>query len=512
MEVSLRQAVINHLRSYKLPDPPRRDGPSKFELLKQLELKHWLMFFSGWLAWTCDALDFFSVSLTVTFLSKQFDRSTHDITTSITLTLLFRSLGAVLFGLASDRFGRKYPLVFNLFLITVLQVGTSFCQTFKQFLACRSLFGIGMGGVWGMASATALESLPVELRGLGSGVLQQGYAVGYLIAAVVNLTLVAHNRHKWRTLFWFAACLSFVAGLVRLSLPESDLFLRAQNEKRELKAKLEAEGKYDEVEGSKTRIFLRRIGQMLKEHWLLCIYGVLLMTGFNFLSHGSQDLYPTYLQASKGFDSYHATVATIIGNLGAITGGATAGFVSQYLGRRLTIILFILLVGCFIPLWILPYSFGGLSAGAFFVQFGVQGAWGVIPVQLAELSPPGFRATWTGVVYQLGNMVSSASAQIEATGGDHLKTRLRGKIVPDYAKVQGILLGTVAIFTIIVTFLGPERHSTHFEEHALAFEEGGKDNAYAGEAHHAGDIAEETSGMSDLEKKNLGDVRLIERA
>jgi MFS transporter, SHS family, lactate transporter len=201
-----------------------------------------------------------------------------------------------------------------------------------------------------------------------------------------------------------------------------------------------------------------------------------LLSGFNFLSHGSQDLYPTYLQSSKGFSSHDATIATIIGNCGAIAGGTVAGWVSQYIGRRLTIVIFVLLIGAFIPLWILPSSFSALSAGAFCIQFGVQGAWGVIPIQLAEMSPVAFRATFPGVAYQLGNMVSSASAQIETVGGDNLRTHITvngtRKEVPDYATVQGILIGVVAAFVVVVTILGPENHGSHFEKGKTAFEEG----------------------------------------
>ena len=164
-----------------------------------------------------------------------------------------------------------------------------------------------MGGVWGLASATALENLPVEARGLASGVMQQGYAVGYLIAAVVNLYLVPQT--SWRSLFWTGAGISAFAAVVRALLPESQFFLRAEEEKQ------------DQIEKpvqSKTRVFFHEVKQMLKNHWLLAIYAVLLMSGFNFLSHGSQDLYPTYLQESKGFSKFNATVATIIGNCGAI--------------------------------------------------------------------------------------------------------------------------------------------------------------------------------------------------
>ncbi|KAF9014018.1 carboxylic acid transporter protein [Cyathus striatus] len=436
-------------------------------VLRELTWIQWAHFFSGWLAWTCDAIDFFSVSLSVTHLQTQFNKPTSDITTAITLTLLFRSVGAVVFGIISDRYGRKWPLVGNLILVAILELGAGFVQTFKQFLALRSLFGIGMGGIWGLAAATALENLPVEARGLASGVVQQGYAVGYLIAAVINLTLVADVSAGWRSLFWTASGISLFAAVIRSILPESEVFLRAKATERERGTDTT----------KKTKIFIRETKEMLKRHWLLCIYAVLLMTGFNFLSHGSQDLYPTYLQTSKNFSAHNATVATIIGNCGAIAGGAIAGWVSQYIGRRLTIILAVLLIGAFIPLWILPSSFGALAAGAFCIQFGVQGAWGVIPIQLAEMSPPAFRATFPGVAYQLGNMVSSASAQIEATGGRHLRTTIieDGKVtdVPDYATVQGILIGVVAAFVIFITIIGPENHGSHFEKHKTAFEEGG---------------------------------------
>ncbi|KAF8516332.1 MFS general substrate transporter [Hysterangium stoloniferum] len=403
--------------------------------LKGLTWIQWAMVFSGWLSWTCDAMDFFN-------------------TNAVTLTLLFRSTGAVIFGILSDRYGRKWPLVVNLLICCALQVGSSFCNTYRQFLGVRSLFGVAMGGIWGLSIATALENVPVETRGLLSGVLQQGYAAGYLLSAIVSLTIVPHSKHSWRVQFWTVACLSFSAACLRAALPESALFLRAKEAKKDQR----------EVSESKTKIFFRETGAMLRAHWMLCIYAVLLMTGFNFLSHGSQDLYPTYIQNDKLLSSKLATKATII--------GALAGFISQYAGRRLTMISFS------IPLWILPSTFSGLAAGAFFIQVGVQGAWGVIPIFLNELSPPAFRATFPGVAYQLGNMISASSARIEAAGGDHLRTIVNGKDVPDYAKVQGILIGVVAAFVVLVVLFGPENHGSHFESHRVAFEEGaGQGNA-----------------------------------
>ncbi|KAG5640422.1 hypothetical protein DXG03_008735 [Asterophora parasitica] len=372
----------------------------------------------------------------------------------------------ILFGVLSDRFGRKWPLVANLVLVSLLQLGAGFVQTFRQFLALRSLFGIGMGGIWGLATSTALENLPVEARGLASGILQEGYAMGYLLAACINLTLVPDTKTTWRSLFWAASGISMFAAVVRALLPESEVFLRAKALEKSLGTD----------QSKKTKIFIQETKTMLRRHWLLCIYAVLLMAGFNFLSHGSQDLYPTFLQTSKNFTPHDATVATIIGNCGAIASGAFGGFISQYIGRRLTMIIFVVLIGAFIPLWVLPSSFSAIAAGAFCIQFGVQGAWGVIPIQLAEMSPPAFRATFPGVAYQLGNMISSAASQIEATGGENLRTTIikNGVVtdVPDYAKVQGILVGVVAAFVIFITIIGPENHGSHFEKHKTAFEEG----------------------------------------
>ncbi|KAJ8518320.1 hypothetical protein ONZ45_g4591 [Pleurotus djamor] len=455
----------------------RQSSRPLLTVLASLTWVQWAHFFSGWLAWTCDALDFFTVSLSVPSLEKEFGKRASQITTAITLTLLFRSAGAIIFGILSDRFGRKWPLVANLVIVAVLELAAGFVHTFREFLALRSLFGIAMGGIWGLSASTALENLPVEARGLASGVLQQGYAVGYLLAAVINLTLVPETTPGWRSLFWTASGVSIFAAGVRLVLPESQVFLRARA----------AEKARGSGTANKTRQFLHETKEMLKSHWLLCIYSVLLMTGFNFLSHGSQDLYPTYLQQSKNISPHSSTVATIIGNCGAIAGGTIAGWASQYIGRRLTIVICVMLIGVFIPLWIIPSTFSGLAAGAFCIQFGVQGAWGVIPIQLAEMSPPAFRATFPGVAYQLGNMVSSASAQIEATGGENLRTTIiKDGVptdVPDYATVQGILIGVVAAFVIFITIIGPENHGSHFEKHKTAFEEGGgRDEAFVEDA------------------------------
>lgn len=368
-----------------------------------------------------------------------------------------------MYSVISDRFGRKYPLVINLLIIAALSLGSGFIQTYTQFLAVRSLFGIGMGGIWGMATATALENMPVAPRGLFSGILQQGYAVGYLLAASVNLTWI-QQTHNWRILFFLGAGLSAIAAAVRLVLPESELFLRQKAERDTTSA----------IGDSKAKVFMTELKEMLKTHWLRCIYGILLMTGFNFLSHSSQDLYPTILQKSKLLTATQASRATIVSNCGAIAGGFVAGYISQYFGRRLTILAFVILTGALIPAWILPNSFSALAAGAFFLQFGVQGAWGVVPIYLSEIAPPAFRATYAGLAYQLGNAASSASAQIEAVGGDNLKERnpawhpgspaTVSEFIPAYAKVSAILLGTVCAYLLIVVTFGWEFKGAEFEK------------------------------------------------
>ncbi|KAF5360138.1 hypothetical protein D9758_011326 [Tetrapyrgos nigripes] len=527
--------LLDFERSMNLKIPGRQQAPgNKRPLLPALYTVTWLQwaqFASGLLAWTCDALDFYSVSLSVTAFSAKFDKNTHDITTAITLSLLLRTAGAIIFGILSDRYGRKWPMVANLLLVTVLEISTSFVNTYSQFLAVRSLFGIGMGGIWGLAAATALENLPVETRGLASGILQQGYALGCLLASILNLTLVpakteALGKDTWKTMFWLAGGLSFFTAAFRAVLPESALFIRARRD---------SEGRGISAR-ARTEIFVREGRKMMKLHWGRFIYAFLLMAGelpntykydwntnlfvgFTFLAHGSQDLYPTFLRQTKGFSEHDSTMSTVIGFCGAIVGGTISGWISQYIGRRLTIMLYMILIGAFIPLWILPKSFAALTAGAFFMQFATQGSTGVIPIQLSEVSPPAFRASFPGIAYQLGSMVSSASAQIEATGGDNIRlpTTLPDgttSSVPDYGTVQGILIGVVAAFLFIVTLLGPENHGNEFDKHRAAFEEGGgEDGAYL-DNDTATPTSEGNLGSSkegnDLEKDLVDEERIEE--
>ena len=474
--------------------PPMHKAPNPLRLLRLLNTQQWLFFLVAFFAWSWDAFDFFTVSLTVTDLAKTFNKSNTQITWGITLVLMFRSVGSTVFGIAADRYGRKWPFVVNNILFIVLELGTGFCQTYKQFLAVRALFGIAMGGLYGNAAATALEDCPAEARGIISGMLQQGYAFGYLLATAFARGLVNTTSHGWRPLYWFGACPPVLIILFRLCLPETEAF------KRRVAVR---EGK-----GNVAGTFISEGKVALRRHWLLLIYLVLMMAGFNFMSHGSQDLYPTMLENQFLFSANAVTVTQVVANLGAITGGTTVGYCSQIFGRRFSVIVVCILGGALLY----PYSFvksKSVMAAAFFEQFCVQGAWGVIPIHLMELSPGSFRTFVVGTSYQLGNLASSASSTIESTLGerfplpsaiiDHKKTKRY-----DYGKVICIFMGCVYAYVILLVLIGPERMGRNFEvEHDSDMVEvaGTTDLAvftHRGEDHHARHRG--TDASSDDEK------------
>ncbi|KAF3767318.1 MFS general substrate transporter [Cryphonectria parasitica EP155] len=437
--------------------PPMTKLPNPIKLLLMLSAHHWAFFGVGFLGWTWDAFDFFTVSLTATDLAETFGKTVAEITWGITLVLMFRSVGSILFGIAADRYGRKWPFIVNNLLFVVLELGTGFCQTYQQFLACRALFGIAMGGLYGNAAATALEDLPEEARGLMSGILQQGYAFGYLLATAFSRGLVNTTSHGWRPLFWFGACPPILIIVYRLLLPET----RVHQQRESVRRTARTEG------SSVSKTFLLEGKVALKRHWLLLTYLVLLMAGFNFMSHGSQDLYPTMLQNQFVFGANAVTVTQVVANLGAMTGGTVIGYLSQSFGRRLSIICICVVGGALLY----PYTFvttERVIAAAFFEQFCVQGAWGVIPIHLMELSPGAFRTFVVGTSYQLGNLVSSASSTIEATTGERfpLSPLVKdGKSTPryNYGKVICIFMGCVYAYVILLTFIGPEHLRRKFE-------------------------------------------------
>ncbi|RAK97895.1 sugar transporter family protein [Aspergillus ibericus CBS 121593] len=431
--------------------PPMNPAPNPFTALSLLSRKQWLFFGVAFFGWTWDAFDFFTVSLTTTQLAKTFDKTVTDITWGITLVLMLRSVGAIAFGIAADRWGRKWPFIVNNLLFIVLELGTGFCQTYRQFLGCRALFGIAMGGLYGNAAATALEDCPMEARGIVSGLLQQGYAFGYLLATAFARGLVDTTPHGWRPLYWFGACPPVLIIIYRLCLPETDTFLQRQATR-------------EDVRGGVTATFMSEGKTAVKRHWVLLVYLVLLMAGFNFMSHGSQDLYPTMLENQFKFSANAVTVTQVVANLGALSGGTLCGWASQIFGRRFSIIAISIIGGALLY----PYTFvtsTNVMAAAFFEQFCVQGAWGVIPIHLMELSPGAIRTFAVGTAYQLGNLVSSASSTIESTIGERfpLPPTEEGTKRYQYGKVICIFMGCVYAYTILVTLLGPERLGRQFD-------------------------------------------------
>ncbi|KAK4150817.1 major facilitator superfamily domain-containing protein [Chaetomidium leptoderma] len=354
-------------------------------------------------------------------LSQYYNTSITDVSTAITLTLLLRLVGAAFFGLAGDRWGRA------------LQIATNYYTTFSQFLGVRSLFGLFMGGVYhsfGNAIAMSLENSPPDARGLISGILQP-------VAAYVNLG-IGGSDDSWKTIFWVGAGLSIGVGIIRIFFPELSQFLEA-------------------CKAGKTRAtpaaFWKETKVILAQEWKIYIYCVILITWFNFYSHTSQDSYTTFMLEQKQLDNAGASRASILIKVGACS------------GRRRTIIVAAILSGLLIPAWILPEGERGLSASGFFLQFFVQGAWGVVPIHLNELSPPAFRSSFPGLTYQLGNIISSPSVQIvNAIAGSHFVTSTSGKQVDTYGPTIGIATAIIATGIAVTTALGPERRGREFEK------------------------------------------------
>ncbi|RSL77928.1 hypothetical protein CEP51_008653 [Fusarium floridanum] len=436
-------------------DPEPLQNP--ISLMAQLSLRDWIFFIVGFCAWTADAFDFHALSIQTVKLADYYNTSKTDITTAITLTLLLRSVGAAFFGLAGDKYGRKWPMVFNMIVLGVLQIATIYSTTFQQFLAVRSLFGLFMGGVYGNAIAMALEQCPTSARGLMSGILQQGYSFGYVLAACANLG-VGGSTESWKTVFWIAAGISIAVGLIRIAFPESKQFLEARKQKKASTATPGA--------------FWRDCKKMLVAEWKMCVYCIILMTWFNYFSHTSQDSYTTFMRTQKELENAGASRASIIMKVGACVGGTIIGYTSQFIGRRRAIIISSLMAGVLIPAWILPEGERSLSASGFFMQFFVQGAWGVIPIHLNELSPPAFRSTFPGVTYQIGNMISSPSAQIvNAIAENTLITIKNGDKVEAYGPVMGVATAIIALGIVFTTMLGPEKRGRSFEGAVAGMEE-----------------------------------------
>jgi MFS transporter, SHS family, lactate transporter len=406
------------------------------QLFKSLNRTQRHTFFACFLGWALDALDFFLLTFVLVPISREFGRSIPEVAFAITATLMARPLGAFLFGFLGDKFGRRIPLMIDIVFYSLMELLTAFAPNFTVFLVLRVLFGIGMGGEWGLGASLAMESLPTATRGLFSGILQQGYAVGYLLAALVYWIVFPH--FGWRGLFIAGALPALLVIYIRAHVPESPVWQRDRNRRKHARV---------------------RLSVLLKQHGLLFVYAALLMTAFNYMSHGTQDLYPTYLEEQRGFGVNAKSIISIVYATGAICGGTVLGFWSQKWGRRRVIILSAAGGILLIPLWIFAPSTGLLIVGGFLIQFMVQGAWGVVPVHLNELSPPDFRGTFPGLVYQLGNFAAAYAAQQQAWLAEQFRLP-NGR--PNYALTMAMIQSVVFVAVIVLAAIGPEKRGKEF--------------------------------------------------
>jgi SHS family lactate transporter-like MFS transporter len=383
-------------------------------------------FIACFLGWSLDAFDFFILVFCVSALATQFQTKVSVITEAIFLTLAMRPVGAILFGLMADRFGRRPTLMFDIVAYSVFELASAFAPSLKVFLIMRAFFGIAMGGEWGVGAALAFETLPAEGRGFFSGLLQEGYVVGYLMAALVYGALFP--IFGWRGMFVIGALPAFLVIYIRTKVDESPAWLQ----------------------GRVSRPAERELGKDIWSHAGIFIFIVVLMFAFNSFSHGTQDLYPTFLQKNLGFTPKTVSFIAIVYNIGALLGGIFFGTWSERIGRRRAIVVAAMLTIPVIPLWAYSHRVPMLALGGFLMQFMVQGAWGVIPAHLNELSPPGVRGTLPGFAYQIGNFFSSRNAVIQARLAE---SRYGGNFAP----VLGWTVLVVASLVAIVTWSGRER-------------------------------------------------------
>ncbi len=399
-------------------------------------------FLASFLGWTLDAFDFFLVIVTVSYIAKDFHAAIKEVAVAVTITLMLRPLGALIFGWFADKYGRRTPLMIDVALYSVLELATAFSPNLTVFIVIRALYGVAMGGEWGLGAALAMEALPAEKRGLFSGILQEGYAVGYLIAALVLAVLFVHIG--WRGMFVIGVLPALLIFYIRSHVPESPAWLAGQAQKI-------SAGPYP-------------LWRAFTARWPLFIYAILFMAAFNYMSHGTQDLYPTFLTKQHGFTPQLVGTLTAIMNVGAIVGGVAFGWFSQRYGRRSMIILCAFLGLVLIPLWAFSTTAVMLAIGGFLMQVAVQGAWGIIPAHLNEISPTDVRGTFPGFTYQLGNLISANALQLESAFAQD-KFPLPGGH-PDYAKAMAWVAAVVFVAIIVLTAIGyfvtPERREEAF--------------------------------------------------
>ncbi|GAB0142078.1 hypothetical protein EsHS_00002643 [Epichloe bromicola] len=413
--MGFREYLVSRVTSLK---PPMDKAVNPIKAMRLLTKEQWNFFGCAWSGWIIDSFDFFTVSLTLPYLARDFNKRDSDITWGIFLTLMLRPIGSLLFGYLSDRYGRRWPFIINNLMLIVLELGTGFCETFEQFLICRAFFGVAMGGIYGNSVATALEDCPNPSRGIMSGL--------------------------------FHACPPVLIILWRFMLPETRAF-----RERQLASK---------TSGTAAASFGHKTWIAVKGNWITIVYMVFLMSGFQFISHGALDLYPTMLSEEFEFTPNQLTATQVVANIGGFLGAICIGNLSDIFGRRLAII-----TSCAVAASVLyPYTrvqTPAVTAAAFFLQFAIQGAFGVLPSYLMELSPADIRSIVVGTAYQLGTMASSGSATIQSEIGENyfpLPPSPAGQKRYDYGLVICAFLGAAIALVMMTTFVGPENKGCEF--------------------------------------------------
>ena len=396
--------------------------------LKSLEPSQRSAIWASYLGWTLDAFDYFLMVFMLKAIAAEFGTDIAPVSTAIFWTLAARPIGAFCFGWLAEHFGRRPVLMADIILFSLLEFASGFAPSLTALLILRFLFGIAMGGEWGLGASLVMESIPPKLRGPVSGLLQSGYPSGYFVASLVYYLLF--DTIGWRGMFMVGIAPALLVLLIRIHVKESPVF---ESRRGKMQAKPIAE---------------------LFRHWKIALYMIVLMAAFNAFSHGTQDLYPTFLQQQHHFSTHLTGTLTAIMNVGAIVGGIAFGIWSERIGRRRTIIIASLLALPVLPLWAFTSTPLLLGIGAFLMQVAVQGAWGIVPVHLNELSPGGARAMFPGFAYQLGNLIMSRNAVFQA------------HIAESHANNYGLALasfgGAMAVVIVVWTALGPERKNADF--------------------------------------------------
>ena len=379
---------------------------------------------AAYLGWTLDAFDFFLMVFVLKDIAAEFNTKIPNVAFAITLTLAMRPLGALIFGRLADKFGRRPTLMVNIAIYSLIELLSGFSPNLTTLIVLRALFGIAMGGEWGVGSALTMETVPTHARGFVSGLLQAGYPSGYLLASIVFGTL--YQYIGWRGMFFVGVIPALLVLYVRSSVNESPAWV-AMDKKAARPGLLVT----------------------LKRNWVLSIYAIILMTAFNFFSHGTQDLYPTFLREQHHFDPHTVSLIAIVLNVGAICGGLLFGSLSERIGRRRAICIAALIALPVLPLWAFSTTPVMLAIGAFLMQISVQGAWGVIPVHLNEISPDEIRATFPGLVYQLGNLLASVNATMQGSFAVSHNN--------NYGLAMAVVAGTVAVIIAVLILFSRER-------------------------------------------------------